>query len=208
MLTSRAAACVGSRAVSQHSDCPFRYTASTLSTSLEFYNVIQDTKPTCRCFLLRSIYFMWLKNDLNSLDYQNACVQLNAELGQEGKAGGEVKRILFGEKAEIIAWLDGADDCQYIRPLSQEAQKVQDELDKASAAASGAASASRPTAGLGGAGIDPKLKEIYNGERRMGDRNSVLRGIKPTVSKPAMLPPPEALLNRLTIGFLTHSQAR
>lgn len=42
-------------------------------------------------------------------------------------------------------------------------------------------------AGAGGAGraaaktIDPRLQEIYNGERKMGDRNSVLRGIKPTV---------------------------
>lgn len=132
---------------------------------------------------LRSIYFMWLKNDLTSLEYQNACAQLTAELNQEGKAGGEVKRILFGEKAEVIAWLDGAVDCQYIKPLSDEAQEVQDELDKAAAAARGVAATSRPTAGLGSAGIDPKLKEIYNGERRMGDRNSVLRGIKPTVSR-------------------------
>ncbi|PYH45145.1 CDC73 C-terminal domain-containing protein [Aspergillus saccharolyticus JOP 1030-1] len=28
--------------------------------------------------------------------------------------------------------------------------------------------------------MDPRLQEIYNGERKMGDRNSVLRGIKPT----------------------------
>ncbi|EEH35377.1 hypothetical protein PAAG_06424 [Paracoccidioides lutzii Pb01] len=28
--------------------------------------------------------------------------------------------------------------------------------------------------------IDPRLQEIYNGERKMGDRNSVLRGIRPT----------------------------
>lgn len=35
--------------------------------------------------------------------------------------------------------------------------------------------------GRQGKSIDPRLAEIYNGERRMGDRNSVLRGIKPTV---------------------------
>lgn len=28
--------------------------------------------------------------------------------------------------------------------------------------------------------IDPRLQEIYNGERKLGDRNTVLRGIKPT----------------------------
>ncbi|QSS66703.1 cell division control protein [Histoplasma capsulatum] len=38
-------------------------------------------------------------------------------------------------------------------------------------------------AGIGGRPVrtvDPRLQEIYNGERKMGDRNSVLRGIKPT----------------------------
>ena len=29
--------------------------------------------------------------------------------------------------------------------------------------------------------IDARLQEIYNGERKLGDRNTVLRGIKPTV---------------------------
>jgi parafibromin len=29
--------------------------------------------------------------------------------------------------------------------------------------------------------IDPRLQEIYNGERKLGDRNTVLRGIKATV---------------------------
>ena len=131
---------------------------------------------------LRSIYFMWLKNDLPSVEYNNACQQLTNELNEDGKVGGRVRRILFGEKAEILAWLDGADDCQYVLPLSPEAQKEQDEADRAVAAARGATAQQRPTMGGVAAGLDPKLKEIYNGERRMGDRNSILRGIKPTVS--------------------------
>ena len=54
-------------------------------------------------------------------------------------------------------------------------------------AGAGAGAAVQAPAGAGGAGkaaaktIDPRLQEIYNGERKMGDRNSVLRGIKPTV---------------------------
>lgn len=46
-----------------------------------------------------------------------------------------------------------------------------------------AAGAGAPGAAGGRAAkpIDPRLQEIYNGERKMGDRNSVLRGIKPTV---------------------------
>lgn len=56
------------------------------------------------------------------------------------------------------------------------------------AAGAGAGQAVGAGAAPGAAGgraakpIDPRLQEIYNGERKMGDRNSVLRGIKPTVS--------------------------
>jgi parafibromin len=55
---------------------------------------------------------------------------------------------------------------------------------------SGAVSASLTHAGPGGRLtklVDPRLQEIYNGERKMGDRNTVLRGIKATVSSFSML---------------------
>ena len=63
----------------------------------------------------------------------------------------------------------------------------------ASGAAGGVAavpSGSAPTGAQGGRPqkpIDPRLQEIYNGERKTGDRNSVLRGIKQTVSTPLFL---------------------
>ena len=47
--------------------------------------------------------------------------------------------------------------------------------------APGGAGASGAAGGRAAKPIDPRLQEIYNGERKMGDRNSVLRGIKPTV---------------------------
>ena len=50
--------------------------------------------------------------------------------------------------------------------------------------APGGAGASGAAGGRAAKPIDPRLQEIYNGERKMGDRNSVLRGIKPTVSDP------------------------
>lgn len=48
----------------------------------------------------------------------------------------------------------------------------------------GAGAAPGAAGGRAAKPIDPRLQEIYNGERKMGDRNSVLRGIKPTVSNP------------------------
>ncbi|PGH31256.1 hypothetical protein GX50_05993 [[Emmonsia] crescens] len=47
----------------------------------------------------------------------------------------------------------------------------------------GAGAGAGAGAGVGGRpvrSVDPRLQEIYNGERKMGDRNSVLRGIRPT----------------------------
>lgn len=62
---------------------------------------------------------------------------------------------------------------------------AQDSANVASGAAGGVATVPSAGAGAGAPGggktIDPRLQEIYNGERKMGDRNSVLRGIKPTV---------------------------
>ncbi|PGH17833.1 hypothetical protein AJ80_04656 [Polytolypa hystricis UAMH7299] len=72
------------------------------------------------------------------------------------------------------------------------ARAAEDSAKVASGAAGGVPTI--PSAGAGGAQtvagsqsggrvakvVDPRLQEIYNGERKMGDRNSVLRGIKPT----------------------------
>ncbi|EEQ85542.2 pol II transcription elongation factor subunit Cdc73 [Blastomyces dermatitidis ER-3] len=53
----------------------------------------------------------------------------------------------------------------------------------AQGAGAGAGAGAGVGVGVGGRpvrSVDPRLQEIYNGERKMGDRNSVLRGIKPT----------------------------
>lgn len=107
-----------------------------------------------------------------------------------------------------------SDDSEYIKPLEGAAAAAAEAAAAAASAhaqaqasasadiASGAAGgvSSVPSGGAGApaqapaaAGaqggrapkqIDPRLQEIYNGERKMGDRNSVLRGIKPTVRLP------------------------
>lgn len=95
---------------------------------------------------------------------------------------------MFTEKLDLITWLEGAsDESEFIRPLDAEEQ-----ARAAGAAAdvamgrggAGGLEAGREQQGGRGRAIDPRLRQIYNGERRMGDRNSVLRGIKPTVCYP------------------------
>jgi parafibromin len=130
---------------------------------------------------LRSIYFAWLKREVAIPDYNAAALALNNALSADGAAGGAVQNLAFVERLDLITWLEGAsEDSEYIKPLAADSARAAASAQVASGAAGGAAPAAS-AAGARNRTIDPRLQEIYNGERRMGDRNSVLRGVKPTV---------------------------
>ncbi|KAF2196318.1 CDC73-domain-containing protein [Delitschia confertaspora ATCC 74209] len=127
---------------------------------------------------LRSIYFTWLNKDASLPDYISAVQRLNEELSAPGGAGGSVLNLSFAQKVELIAWLAGeSDSSEYIKPLDGAA---------ASAAVASTADSSAVTAPNGAAAakgprqVDPRLLEIYQNERSMGDHNTALRGSKPT----------------------------
>jgi len=134
---------------------------------------------------LRSIYFAWLKKDVAIPEYIASTQRLNEELTSDGGAGGNVQNLVFAEKLDLITWLESAsDESEYIKPLGGEeaAAQASGAADVAAGTAGGVATVPSSAAGARvGKAMDPRLREIYNGERRMGDRNSVLRGIKPTV---------------------------
>ncbi|KAB8292188.1 hypothetical protein EYC80_007930 [Monilinia laxa] len=129
---------------------------------------------------LRSIYFAWQQRELAIPEYNASSTALSEQLAADGGAGGEIQNLSFVERLDLITWLEGAsDESQYIKPLASDTSNATASAQVASGAAGGIAPV---TSGIGRQGkqIDPRLAEIYNGERRMGDRNSVLRGIKPT----------------------------
>lgn len=129
---------------------------------------------------LRSIYFAWLNRELAIPEYNASATTLNDDLAANGSSG-KVQNLGFIERLDLITWLEGAsEESEYIKPLAGDA----------SAAAAGAAPSSKTGAAAlaaqarsGKGTIDPRLASVYDGERRMGDRNTVLRGIKPTVSE-------------------------
>lgn len=135
---------------------------------------------------LRSIYFAWQKKDVAIPEYIASAQQLNEELAAPGGAGGSVQNLVFVERLDLITWLEGAsEESEYIKPLESDglAAEAAGSAQVASGAAGGVAII--PSATAGGRStkvISPRLQEIYNGERRMGDRNTILRGSKPTVS--------------------------
>ncbi|KAL2135969.1 hypothetical protein VTI74DRAFT_6018 [Chaetomium olivicolor] len=122
---------------------------------------------------LRSIYFAWLNRDYAIPEYNAIATKLNDEMA--GSAA--VHMFAFVERLVLFTFLEGAsEESEFIKPLPG------DKDTATGAVATGAALKIAPTAvGRSGRGtLDPRLAQIYNGERRMGDRNIVLRGIKPT----------------------------
>lgn len=126
---------------------------------------------------LRSIYFAWVNRDLLIPDYNAAATRLNDELAASGSQT-TVHKLTFVERVNLITWIEGGGESEYIKPL------VGDK-DPGSAAAEALKSSSQPATVASRAGkgsLDPRLQVIYAGERKMGDRNSVLRGHKLHVS--------------------------
>ncbi|KAL9942624.1 hypothetical protein ACHAO5_007746, partial [Verticillium nonalfalfae] len=120
---------------------------------------------------LRSIYFAWLNKDVAIPEYNASATRLNDDLGALGK----VQNLAFVERLDLFTWLEGAsEESEHIRPLAGEGK------DGAAAASAVKAAPSAAVTRSGRGTLDPRLAVIYNGERRMGDRNSVLRGVKPT----------------------------
>lgn len=155
-----------------HLSFPDRSVALPISTSTRF--VSNDTPVD-----LRSIYFAWLNRERAIPEYNAAATEFNDALGAETK----VQNLGFIERLDLITWLEGAsEESEYIKPLAgDKAEAVAAEGGAVATAKTGAAtSAAQARAGKGT--LDPRLGGVYSGERRMGDRNTALRGIKPTVS--------------------------
>lgn len=124
---------------------------------------------------LRSIYFAWLNRELAIPEYNASATTLNEQLASAGSAG-KVQNLGFIERLDLITWLEGAsEESEYIKPLGD--AESAGAVPAATAGTTSTAAATRSGKGT----LDPRLASIYDGERKMGDRNTVLRGIKPTV---------------------------
>lgn len=126
---------------------------------------------------LRSIYFAWLNREVAIPEYNASATRLNEDLA----GAATVHKFAFVERLDLITWLEGAsEESEYIRPLAGE-KEGEGAAAAAAAAVLKGATAPAAAARAGRGTLDPRLAIIYGGERRTGDRNSALRGIKPTV---------------------------
>lgn len=127
---------------------------------------------------LRSIYFAWLNKDVAIPQYNAEATSLNEELGELGK----VQNLAFVERLDLFTWLEGAsEESEHIKPLAGEGKDA-----AATSAVKAAPSAAVSRRGRGT--LDPRLAAVYRGERKMGDRNSILKGNKLTVCQCRTIP--------------------
>lgn len=131
---------------------------------------------------LLSVYFSWINRDTGLTEYISTVQTLSAERKKNGLQ--PVTNVVFTERVDLASWLSGEnDDSEFIKSLGDTAE--------ARDAAQGAADIARGTEDvvMGDVATQPnfsargeaeRIKAIYKVERSLGDRNSVLRGIKPT----------------------------
>ncbi|KAI4711921.1 hypothetical protein J4E89_003365 [Alternaria sp. Ai002NY15] len=135
--------------------------------------------PDGKAVDLRSCYFAWLNKDASVTDYFAAVQTLNEEL--PSGAGGSVQNLTFAQKIELIAWLSGeTESSDSIAAIDGGALSAAAGDAAAIAGGKGVPVDGGRGAKVGSAGkmVDARLLQIYDGERKMGDHNSVLRGSK------------------------------
>lgn len=135
---------------------------------------------------LLSVYFSWLNKDTGVGDYISATQALNDQRAQNGLSS--ITNLVFAEKLDLVNWLAGDEsESDFIKTLDdnpetrKEAQDAADMLRGDGDVLMGEAGADGSGAAKGVGREEERMREIYAGERTMGDRNTVLRGIKPTV---------------------------
>jgi hypothetical protein len=135
---------------------------------------------------LRSCYFAWLNKDASVTDYFAAVQTLNEEL--PGGAGGSAQNLTFAQKIELIAWLSGETESSDSIAAIDGSAATAAAGDAAAIAGGKGVPIDRQMKSTGAGMVDARLLQIYDGERKMGDHNSVLRGSKPIVRCPPPLP--------------------
>ncbi|KAK5127810.1 hypothetical protein LTR85_004926 [Meristemomyces frigidus] len=164
---------------SQSSQNGGQHIAIPLTQPTRFISTAAGNKPLD----LRSVYFCYLSRDTSVGAYLAGIQALNNELKAAEKEE-TVTNLVFGEKLDLLSWLAGEvgeEESEFIRSLDANKQ-TRAEADAAAATAEGGEDVEMRDAGLSDAAAakaeQERLRDIYAAERKMGDRNTVLRGVK------------------------------
>ncbi|CZT19496.1 related to DNA-directed RNA polymerase II accessory protein [Ramularia collo-cygni] len=156
-----------------------QHTAISLTQPTRFQSAAGDGKALD----LRSVFLCWLHKDSSVQEYINATTQLNGELQQTGK-NEVVTSLVFLERLDLNTWLTGEvgeHESEYIKGANNNAEARRD-ADDAAQLAQGGQDVEMRDADVADSvkrrEEEQRLRDIYAAERKMGDHNTVLRGIK------------------------------
>lgn len=127
---------------------------------------------------LRSVHLVYTMRNENPQEYVVKFNNLSAQLSETQS----IRQLTFVERIELVTWIEGSDSPDLVKPLEIAADTAAASGTVPVVAGTGAAVTQTSINGRPVKVIDARLQAIYNGERKMGDRNTILRGIKPTVS--------------------------
>ncbi|KAI5199591.1 CDC73-domain-containing protein [Aureobasidium subglaciale] len=144
-----------------------QHTALPLTTATRFVS------QTNGALDLASVFWCWQNKDKSTGDYIAATQELNTARTSTGLS--EVRNLVFAEKLDLINWLSGENDSEFIKSLDDNRQ-TRAQAHDAAKMASGDGDVVMQDARA----EDDKLRDIYALERKTGDRNTLLRGSKPT----------------------------
>ena len=154
---------------------------------------------------LLSVYFCWLNKDTGVGDYIAATQALTEQRSKNGLSG--ATNLVFAEKLDLVTWLSGEEgESEFIKSLDDTPETRRQARD-AAATARGDQDVDMQD-GDGGVGVEKggareeeRMREIYAAERSLGDRNTVLRGSKPTVGH-------KSTHAKVVISVLTYESCR
>ncbi|KXL46761.1 hypothetical protein M433DRAFT_153423 [Acidomyces richmondensis BFW] len=129
---------------------------------------------------LRSVFFCYSNRDTPGTTYITLAQSLNEELRKAGK-NETVTTLVFGERVDLNDWLAGnvgEEQSEFIRSVDANRQTQREATDAAAMVAGDKDVEMRDAAGVPDKAEQERLREIYAGERRTGDRNTMLRGSK------------------------------
>ncbi|KAF2165521.1 hypothetical protein M409DRAFT_55898 [Zasmidium cellare ATCC 36951] len=135
-----------------------------------------------RAMELRSVFYCWEKRDMQTADYIRSVQLLNQDLKKAGRDY-TVTNIQFAEKLDLVSWLQGEitdHESLYVKSLDDNKEARVEAKDAAKQAAGDADVEMRDAAMDDGKRREEeeRLRLIYAAERKMGDHNTVLRGVK------------------------------
>lgn len=161
-------------------DTPTRFISSSS-------NADSSTTDATTGLDLLSVFWCWQNKDNAVGEYITATQSLNA--ARAANSLSPVTNLVFAEKLDLVNWLAGdvgENESEFIRALGDTAENRRlageaadlakgDGLGDVDMVDGGDAQGSKDREG-------ERLRAIYRQERKMGDRNTVLRGVKATVS--------------------------